>query len=268
MPRFGLLKLRPWFHKLSLSPSSASIPASSSVEVPESTPQHTYPSRCVYCPKRLDSEAARSKHLATSRACVALVKKAEEAARLKRVEGRERGEPLDLRAQARACTQASPPHPEEPRKRPRLDGNDTAPTNQQTSTAQEQPQSLPPVTSRPLSEAVPPPRAVASASGPTKNKGGAAGCRNWVDPATGWYIEPFPNPLAGAPITDDVLPPIDLEIYMRSCGEMGKPDSFEMAELLLTTGLTDAGKNRHLQSVLVSSINTHLSIKICLQIIF
>ncbi|KAG8730829.1 hypothetical protein FRC10_002340, partial [Ceratobasidium sp. 414] len=75
------------------------------------------------------------------------------------------------------------------------------------------------------------------------------GC-GWIDRETGWYIEPFLDLLAGAPILDDLLPPIDLEAYMRSCGEMGKLYSFEMAELLLTTGLTDAGKNQHLKSVL------------------
>jgi hypothetical protein len=258
MPRFGLLKLRPWFHKPSLSPSPPSLPASLSVELPASTSLNTYPSRCLYCPKRLESEAARSKHLATSQTCKALVEKTAEAARQRRAEGRERGEPLDLLAQARACTQANPPCPEELRKRQRLNGIDDAPTDQQTSTTQEPPQSSPPVTDQPFSKTVPPPVAGTSTPEPADKQGAAAGNRNWIDPATGWYIEPYFDPLAGAPISDEVLPPIVLEVYMHSCGDMGKPDSFEMAELLLTTGLTDAGKNRHLQSVLVSDVERHL----------
>jgi hypothetical protein len=267
MPRFGLLKLRPWGRKPSSAPSPPLPPTSVSAESSASTSLNTYPSRCLYCPKSLASEAARSKHLATSQTCKAVIESIEESARQRRAEERERGEPLELRIQARACTQTDPLHHEAPRKRRRLDVVDGAPANQPTPADQEQPKLPAPVTNQPVTEAVLPSTTSTSTPepgrSPDEGQGMAAGRPNWVDQVTGWYIEPFPDPLAGAPISDEVLPPIDLEIYMRSCGEMAKPDNFEMAELLLTTGLTDAGKNQHLRSVLVSNTGTHLCIKRC-----
>ncbi|KAG9092814.1 hypothetical protein FRC06_011782, partial [Ceratobasidium sp. 370] len=116
-------------------------------------------------------------------------------------------------------------------------------------------------TAKPTSTTPPTTIPSTSATVPDTSKSGAPSTaqgttpprRGWIDPGTGWYVEPFPDLLASTPISNDLLPPIDLEAYMWSSGEMGKPDYFEMAELLLMTSLTDSGKNQHLSSVLYCS---------------
>ncbi|QRW03803.1 hypothetical protein RhiLY_02802 [Ceratobasidium sp. AG-Ba] len=62
------------------------------------------------------------------------------------------------------------------------------------------------------------------------------------------YVELFPNPFAGAPINDKVVEPLDLSAYMASIGNLGNPDLFDTAELLMTTGLTNMGRDAHLKS--------------------
>ncbi|KAG8738071.1 hypothetical protein FRC11_001641, partial [Ceratobasidium sp. 423] len=64
----------------------------------------------------------------------------------------------------------------------------------------------------------------------------------------GLYAEDFPDPLAGSPISEERASPPDLAAYMRACGPMADPDHFEVAELLLTSGLSNADKDRHLKS--------------------
>jgi hypothetical protein len=70
----------------------------------------------------------------------------------------------------------------------------------------------------------------------------------------GFFVEPFPDPSAGQPITEERMSPADLEAYMRSSGVFANPKNLETAELLMTTGLKDSGKERHLQSSLVRTI--------------
>ncbi|KAG9098214.1 hypothetical protein FRC06_006639 [Ceratobasidium sp. 370] len=72
------------------------------------------------------------------------------------------------------------------------------------------------------------------------------GLRWW----NGLYIEDFPNPLAGAPISEDRAPEPDLATYMQSCGTLADLWNFEAAELLMTSGMTDIAKDRHLKSKL------------------
>ncbi|QRV87016.1 hypothetical protein RhiJN_15034 [Ceratobasidium sp. AG-Ba] len=62
------------------------------------------------------------------------------------------------------------------------------------------------------------------------------------------FVERFPDPRAGAPINDEVVPPLDLAAYMAKVGNLANPDYFDTAELLMTTGLTNAGRDAHLQS--------------------
>ncbi|KAG8710043.1 hypothetical protein FRC08_017694 [Ceratobasidium sp. 394] len=62
------------------------------------------------------------------------------------------------------------------------------------------------------------------------------------------YIERFPNHHAGAPINDELVEPLDLTAYMARAGNFGKPHYFETADLLLTTGLTNAGRDAHVKS--------------------
>ncbi|CAE7063586.1 unnamed protein product [Rhizoctonia solani] len=64
----------------------------------------------------------------------------------------------------------------------------------------------------------------------------------------GLFAEDFPDPLAGTPISKERVHPPDLAAYMRACGPMADPDHFEAAELLMTSGLTNADKDRHLKS--------------------
>jgi hypothetical protein len=71
-------------------------------------------------------------------------------------------------------------------------------------------------------------------------------------PKHGFFVEKFPDPSAGEPITEDRMTPVDLKAYIRSSGVMANPANLETAELLMTTGLKDSGKDRHLKSHLVS----------------
>ncbi|CAE6534652.1 unnamed protein product [Rhizoctonia solani] len=64
----------------------------------------------------------------------------------------------------------------------------------------------------------------------------------------GLFVEEFPDPRAGAPSSRERLPPEDLDAYMRSCGPLADPDNFEAAEILMTSGLSNADKDRHLKS--------------------
>jgi hypothetical protein len=49
------------------------------------------------------------------------------------------------------------------------------------------------------------------------------------------YVENFPISTAGAPISSETRPAPDLEEYLRSCGSLGDPKLFKMAELLMMT---------------------------------
>ncbi|KAG9089328.1 hypothetical protein FRC07_012361, partial [Ceratobasidium sp. 392] len=68
--------------------------------------------------------------------------------------------------------------------------------------------------------------------------------RKWKD----LYVEDFPDPLAGAPISKKTAPTPDMNAYMRDVGPMANPKAFEAAELLMTSDMTDKSKDRHLKS--------------------
>jgi hypothetical protein len=67
--------------------------------------------------------------------------------------------------------------------------------------------------------------------------------------------ESFPISTAGAPISSEIrgqtMTREDLRDYLASCGPMGEPDKFEVAELLMTTGLNGRNRTRYLKSCLV-----------------
>ncbi|KAG8721715.1 hypothetical protein FRC08_010851 [Ceratobasidium sp. 394] len=247
------------------------MPTISSATVSSSTGPLTYPSRCRYCSKLLGNETARSKHLSKSPGCKANDDAAMEAFRRQQDDARERGEPLDLHAAARECTQATPAAPAPKRRRvqveevPDVDSRQRAPhLDDPPSHSPESPSAMSNTpTAEPTSTPPPATNPPMSAKGPgdsrLKTRSTAQDdtqpVHGWTDPGTGWYVEPFPDPLAGAPISEDLLPPIDLASYMQSCGDMGKPEHFDMVELLLTTGLNDAAKNKHLKSVLYRGSN-------------
>ncbi|KAG8756379.1 hypothetical protein FRC12_010597 [Ceratobasidium sp. 428] len=66
----------------------------------------------------------------------------------------------------------------------------------------------------------------------------------------GSIIEHFPLAGAGSPISDEQMFETDPETYLKSCGSLGDPDKFEIAELLMTTGMSNEGRNRMLKSKL------------------
>ncbi|KAG8699840.1 hypothetical protein FRC09_006339 [Ceratobasidium sp. 395] len=62
------------------------------------------------------------------------------------------------------------------------------------------------------------------------------------------FVERFKDPRAGAPINDKVAQPLNLKAYMASVGNLANSDYFDRAELLMTTGLTNTGRDAHLKS--------------------
>ncbi|KAG8705641.1 hypothetical protein FRC08_001567 [Ceratobasidium sp. 394] len=79
------------------------------------------------------------------------------------------------------------------------------------------------------------------------------------DTKEGDYVERFPDPRAGAPINDNRAEPLDLDAYMAARGNLGNRFHFDTLELLLTTGLTGEGRDRHLKSHIVSYTTAYLS---------
>ncbi|QRV93500.1 Zn-finger protein [Ceratobasidium sp. AG-Ba] len=63
----------------------------------------------------------------------------------------------------------------------------------------------------------------------------------------GPFIELFPISTAGSPIGNQRIGKENLHEYLQSCGRLGDPDLFRTAEILMTTGLTGAGRTEHLQ---------------------
>jgi hypothetical protein len=66
------------------------------------------------------------------------------------------------------------------------------------------------------------------------------------------FIDFFPSAEAGALISDNCTHEIDLCAYIQACGVLADPEQFEVAELLMTTGLTNSARDRFLKSRLVS----------------
>lgn len=74
----------------------------------------------------------------------------------------------------------------------------------------------------------------------------------------GWtYIEPYPDPLAGSPINDAVAPPVNLHEYVQGTGSLADLENFNTLELLMTTGLTNDGRDRFIKSRAVSKNLKH-----------
>lgn len=67
-------------------------------------------------------------------------------------------------------------------------------------------------------------------------------------------VEEFPGGLAGQPINEGHAQKPDLRDYMRARGVMSNPSHFEVAELLMTSGMTNEVRDRHLKSRKVSVI--------------
>lgn len=194
--------------------------------------------KCHYCPTMLADDSARRQHISNTPGCTA-----EERATLQRaVEAeRQRAEasaPADKRPRATVeeipDVDAAPECPAPPTPGPSRPGRSAA--GDASASARVDPEPGP---SRPTR---------ASTIGHNHP------ARPQLRQRGGLYVEAYPDSLAGAPISQDHAPAPDLDAYMQSCGRMGDPENFETAELLMTTGLTDAAKDRHLKSNKVSII--------------
>ncbi|KAG9124361.1 hypothetical protein FRC07_011919 [Ceratobasidium sp. 392] len=62
------------------------------------------------------------------------------------------------------------------------------------------------------------------------------------------FVEEFSDDRAGQPINDSRAEPFDLRAHMRSVGRMASPADFEVAELLMTTKMTNKARDKHLKS--------------------
>jgi hypothetical protein len=65
-------------------------------------------------------------------------------------------------------------------------------------------------------------------------------------------VDAYPDDTAGAPISNDRYHAPDPRVYLKSCGRLARRVYFEDAELLMTTGLSNKGRDRHLRSRRVS----------------
>jgi hypothetical protein len=192
----------------------------------------TYP--CFYCTKLFESETGRSLHLGKAPAC----KAAHDATFAKRPTGL-------VKPLCKSTLGTEELHPER-----------TSSTTRQVHFAPLDPSS----DSR---EATPP------TNSPTPKYP-----KPWVEevedeessthvPQSGWdedrtvFVDFFPDPDAGAPISTSRTHKVDLHAYMQGCGALTDPDHFEAAELLMTTGLTNSARNRFLKSRFVSTSFNH-----------
>lgn len=66
------------------------------------------------------------------------------------------------------------------------------------------------------------------------------------------FVEAFPVSTAGAPISDEVKPRLDLCEYLKSCGKLSDPELFSVAELLTMTVPKSKHRTLHLKSPAVS----------------
>ncbi|KAG8713985.1 hypothetical protein FRC09_018124 [Ceratobasidium sp. 395] len=70
----------------------------------------------------------------------------------------------------------------------------------------------------------------------------------WYDERERVFVESFSDPRAGAPINNKTASLPSLDEYMATAGNLGNAWHFDTAELLMTTGLTAAGRDQHLRS--------------------
>lgn len=195
------------------------------------------PSRtCFYCPAVLADDSARRQHIANTPGCTAA-----ERATLQRAEDEERrrAEAAAPAARRRRVVveevpdrDAAPQHTVPSSPGPSLPGPSAAGDSSASARVDPEPGPSRPVRTPATGHGRAPPRRL-------RRRGGL-------------YIEDYPDPLAGAPISDEYAPTTNLAEYMRCCGPMADPEDFEAAELLMTTGLTDTAKDRHLKSSKVS----------------
>ncbi|QRV92934.1 hypothetical protein RhiJN_20952 [Ceratobasidium sp. AG-Ba] len=260
MPRLTILNPFKKFHfrrDQETTVSTSSGVSSADLDSTPLTAKITYPYICPQCLKLLANEEARIRHLQKKPGCRGEVQVSSPGVFSEQgTQSLGCDRELDQQPDGTACVEQPPLAVlERESKRQRTNApvrvDESEPDTSQACprpelefpSAQESPstaESGPPTTS---TSARPRPVRPTEPQNPSNDSG-------YIDPKTGFYVVPFPDKLAGAPISDEELPPLDLEAYMRASGNLGDAHNFEMAELLLTSGMTDRTKNRHLSSIL------------------
>jgi hypothetical protein len=223
-----------------LMPSSLLASSSSSL----STQASTHLKRCFYCPKELPSDSARRRHIESTPKCLEAQRARLQKAIAKKQEAeRQRTAPMLSTTTQSGASKASNTLQTMTKKR--------KVTVETVPDEDDPPQLTPPIPS--------PQSSTAASQGPISDTSGqpcapAAGHRKArrMRGYGGLFVEEYPDSLAGSPVSEDRLPPPDLHAHMRSCGNLADPKHFETVELLMTSGLTNAAKDRHLKSSMVS----------------
>lgn len=79
------------------------------------------------------------------------------------------------------------------------------------------------------------------------------------------FVENFPIPTAGEPISVETRPKPDLRAYVDSCGNLCDPKLFDKAELLMTTVPKGKDRTKHLKSEEVSTLKLKVFVYLSLR---
>jgi hypothetical protein len=69
----------------------------------------------------------------------------------------------------------------------------------------------------------------------------------------GIHIECFPNLHAGAPISDQVLPTLDLDGYLLATGPFANLENFDITQVLMSNEMTNGMRDWYLDTRMVSN---------------
>jgi hypothetical protein len=234
------ISTRPRREAASLTSSlSETTSLASTLSISSTLPTHTSTLRkpCFYCSKLLADDSTRRQHIANTPECTA----AERAALQRAVERLE-----NERRQREDAVPAA--------KRRRVTVEDVADEEapQHSAPGHSLPEPFAAGDTSASAQVDPEPGPSRSTDAPQTSRDRPA--RRGLRRRGGLYVEDYPDPLAGSPISEERAVPPDLDAYMQSCGRMADPEDFEAAELLMTSGLSDAAKDRHLKSTKVRTI--------------
>jgi hypothetical protein len=189
----------------------------------------TYQVYCPYCSLLLPDTSARIRHVENTPTCLAMMKQELSNVHIQQHEH----SPLDERETMEEAGETQP----RPDKRRKV-------------TVEEVPDED---ALFPTTEPSPPISTEQESLDPTSTTGRYHARSGRLRRHKGLYVEEFPDPSAGAPISNERMSQPDLSAYMRTCGPMADPKCFEAAELLMTSKLTNADIDRHLKSNIVST---------------
>ncbi|KAG8703755.1 hypothetical protein FRC08_002653 [Ceratobasidium sp. 394] len=194
---------------------------------------------CPYCSVTVKTRAGRDRHVELHPYC--------RARRLRELSGYV-SKYLKKKQKQQARTEPETPAPTRP-KRPRSDS--MAEDEDEAARPQKQPRTdtLMPEPDTPVQPPIPGPANDPSRADKARNKAKRSASSGT---SRGSFVEEFPIPTAGAPVSSEKkgrdLSKEDLRDYLASCGKMGEPAKFEVAELLATTGLTAQNRTKYLRS--------------------